>query len=438
MYPSDVTCFENPALGEKYYKTVHRSGLTVYVYPKKLSTAYVMLTTRYGSLEREFRTEGEAFATVPDGVAHFLEHKLFEEADGGDAFERFAPLGASANAFTSFDMTSYLFSTTDNLSESLTVLLDFVTHPYFTEKNVAKEQGIIAQEIGMCDDDPGNRLYYSFLEGLFQKHNIRVNIAGTVQSISDITPEILYRCYNTFYQLSNMALVVCGDTDLDTVLSVADATLPERTEAKRIECRYPEEDTAVHRTLTETKMSVATPLFAFGIKDLTAFDFPEAKLRYALLAEMLGKCYFTRSAVFYNRLYDEGLVSKDIGFSFDTLDSCAYFMVSGEGEDPTAVFERTKDLLSNISENLPSKEDFSRIKRVMYANYIRGFDSTESLAMALTDSFLHRTELFYEGDLIASITYEEFTEFATHFFKDKEWALSVIYPTDHQNKEDAS
>ena len=432
MRPSDVSCFENPTLGEKYYKTVHRSGLTVYVYPKKLSTAYVMLTTRYGSLEREFCIEGEDFVTVPDGVAHFLEHKLFEEEDGGDAFERFAPLGASANAFTSFDMTSYLFSTTDNLSESLTVLLDFVTHPYFTEQNVAKEQGIIAQEIGMCDDDPGNRLYYSFLEGLFQRHNI----AGTVQSISDITPEILYRCYHTFYQLSNMALVVCGDTDLDAVLSIADTVLPECTEAKRIECRYPEEDAAVHRTVTETRMSVATPLFAFGVKDLSAFESPEEKMRYALLAEMLGKCYFTRSASFYNQLYDEGLVSKDMGFSFDALDSCAYFMISGEGEDPTAVFDRTRILLSDISRNLPSEADFSRIKRVMYANYIRGFDSTEALAMALTDSFLRRTELFSEGDLIASITYGEFTEFATRFFKDKEWALSVIYPTDYQNKED--
>ena len=151
-------CFENAALGEKYYKTVHASGLTMFVYPKKLSTSYVMLTTRYGSLERTFRTEGEEFCTVPDGVAHFLEHKLFEEEDGSDAFAKFAPLGASANAFTSHEMTSYLFSTTDRLCDALAILLDFVSHPYFTEENVRKEQGIIAQEIGMCHDDPQNRL----------------------------------------------------------------------------------------------------------------------------------------------------------------------------------------------------------------------------------------------------------------------------------------
>ena len=185
--------FENKTLGESYYKAVHSSGLTVIVYPKNLSTAYVMFSTRYGSLQRTFRVEGEEFITVPDGVAHFLEHKLFEEEDGSDAFAKFAPLGASANAFTSHELTSYLFSTTDRLEDALAVLLEFVTHPHFTEENVKKEQGIIGQEIGMCQDDPNNRLYYSLLKGLYKNHNVRVDIAGTVDTIAKITPEILYR-----------------------------------------------------------------------------------------------------------------------------------------------------------------------------------------------------------------------------------------------------
>ncbi len=422
-------CFENTSLGERYYKTVHSSGLTVFVYPKKLSTAYVLFSTRYGALQRTFRLAGEEFCTVPDGVAHFLEHKLFEEEDGSDAFAKFAPLGASANAFTSHELTSYLFSTTDRLDEALSVLLDFVTHPYFTEENVQKEQGIIGQEIGMCKDDPHNRLYYAFLEGLYRAHNIRTDIAGTVETIAKITPEILYRCYNTFYQPSNMVLAVSGDVTPEAVMAVVDRVLPSLAHARAIECRYPHEDASVASAYTELYMSVATPLLAFGVKDLTVFENTEDKMRYGILAEMLGKCYFSRSSDFYNALYDEGLVAKSINYSFDMLNSCSYLMISAESEYPKELFARTKHLLQNIHENLPSEQDFLRIKRVMYANHIRSFDSTESIAFALTESFVGACELFKLGEIIASITYEEFIRFACSFLQEKEFSLTVIYPS---------
>lgn len=422
-------CFQSAALGEKYYKAVHPSGLTVFVYPKKFSTAYVMFTTRYGSLERSFRLEGEDLCTVPDGVAHFLEHKLFEEEDGSDAFAKFAPLGASANAFTSHEMTSYLFSTTDRVTDALAILLEFVTHPHFTDQNVRKEQGIIAQEIGMCQDDPQNRLYYSLLEGLFREHNVRIDIAGTVQTISEITPDILYRCYNTFYQLSNMVLTVCGDITPEEVLAVADRVLPSRVEPRSINRVYPKEDEEIAKPYTELHMAVATPLFAFGVKDLTEFESAREKIRYGILAEMLCRCYFSRSSAYYNALYDEGLVTKTIDYSFDMLSTCSYFMISAESEKPNVVFERTKHLLQNISENLPCKSDFLRIQRVMYANYIRSFDSTETIAFSLTESFLQGGDLFSVGDIISSVTYEEFAEFACNFFKEKDFSLSVIYPS---------
>ena len=409
---------------------MHSSGLSVYVYPKARSTTFVMLTTRYGSLEREFRlADDEAFITVPDGVAHFLEHKLFEEEDGSDAFEKFAPLGASANAFTSFDMTSYLFSTTDRFEEALSVLLSFVTHPHFTEENVKKEQGIIAQEIGMCDDEPWNRLYYAFLEGLYREHNVRVNIAGTVKTIADITPEILYRCYNTFYQLSNMALVVSGDVSMNDVMRIVERVIPPQSEQKKILCRYPSESAEINRSYTELRMAIATPLFAFGVKDVEEFPTAADKMKRCILLEMLGKAYLSRSAAFYNTLYNEGLLTKDIGYSFEAPNSCAYFIVTGESENPTEVFEKTKHLLQNLCDNLPSEQDFLCIKRAMYTNHIRIFDSTESLAMAMTDNFVNGTDPVLEGDLIASITYSDFCTFASAYFQDKEFVLSVIYPS---------
>jgi len=170
-------------------------------------------------------------------------------------------------------------------------------------------------------------------------------------------------------------------------------------------------------------------LLAFGVKDITVFDNAGDRLRHGILAEMLGKCFFSRSSDFYNTLYDEGLVSKSMSYSFDVLNSCAYLMISAESENPKELFERTKSLLQNISENLPAEEDFLRIKRVMYANHIRSFDSTESIAFALTDSFISGCELFSAGEIIASITYEEFIHFASTFFVGKEFSLSVIYPS---------
>ena len=219
-----VEWVKNDHLGEQYAKVVHPSGLTVLVCPKKMSTSYALFATKYGSLERTFRKGDEPFVTVPDGIAHFLEHKLFEEEDGSDVFSKFAALGANANAYTSNELTAYLFSTTKNVIESLRVLLDFVTHPYFTKENVQKEQGIIGQEIGMYDDNPGSRIYYALLEGLYKKHNVRINIAGTVETIAEITPELLYQCYNTFYHPSNMVLSICGNVTVEEVMAVAKET----------------------------------------------------------------------------------------------------------------------------------------------------------------------------------------------------------------------
>ena len=195
---TSITLRENKALGERYYEIHHKSGLRIYFIPKDFSVTYALFATQYGSIDNVFRLAGEeSFAKVPEGIAHFLEHKMFENEDGTDTFERFAKIGASANAFTSNDMTAYEFSCTDNVYEALEILLDYVTHPYFTKENVQKEQGIIGQEIQMCDDNPMRRLYQELLANLFSQDAVRINICGTKDTIAQITPELLYRCYNT-------------------------------------------------------------------------------------------------------------------------------------------------------------------------------------------------------------------------------------------------
>ncbi|MEG1427693.1 MAG: pitrilysin family protein, partial [Oscillospiraceae bacterium] len=232
-------------IGDSYYKIKHPSGLEIILYPKNdFCTTHAMFSTRYGSIDTSFQLSGdEQVHKVPAGIAHFLEHKLFESEEG-DAFERYAATGANANAFTSFEMTSYLFSTTTNLYEALEILLDFVQAPYFTTETVQKEQGIIGQEIKMYDDDPQWRVMFNLLRAMYKNHTVKEDIAGTVESISKITPEYLYDCYRTFYNLNNMSLVIAGNLDVDRVLSLCDKWL-KKSESVTVNRVFEEEPETV-------------------------------------------------------------------------------------------------------------------------------------------------------------------------------------------------
>ena len=421
--------FKDSVSGEAYKEILHPSGLTVYVYPKKLTTAYAMFTSRYGSLERTFRLAGENFVTVPDGVAHFLEHKLFEQEDGSDVFEGFAAMGASANAFTSNEMTSYLFSTTSSVYEPLRKLLSFVMSPYFTEQNVEKEMGIIGQEIDMYEDQPAARLNQATLEALYREHNIRVNIAGTKETISHITPDVLYRCYNTFYHPSNMLLTVVGDVDEECVLDAVDAVLgTEKRERLSIECRYPTETEAVEAEYTELSMQIAKPMLTFSAKDMTPLSNAKEKQHHAYAVNILLKLLFSRSSPFYNDLYRRGLVSDSFNVMYEWLDSCAHFMIAAESDEPNTVFSEIEKLLKDISEEMFTRDDFLRVKRAMYADNIKMLDSTEEIAYNLTDAAIHDLTLWDAGDAIRAVSYEDILLLAKNYFKDKHFVRVVIKP----------
>ena len=256
----------SPALGEKFLRVEHPSGLTILMCPMEgYSTAYAMFAAKVGSIDTTFKTEKEDdFVEVPAGIAHFLEHKMFECEDG-DAFAKYAKTGANANAFTSFDRTAYLFSCTGNFRESLEILLDFVSRPYFTPETVQKEQGIIGQEIRMYDDDPGWRSLFNLLESLYHNNPVRLDIAGTTESIAQISSELLYRCYRTFYSLGNMVLTVAGSFDPAEVLAVADSIL-KKGEEVTIQWRKAQEPREVAASYVEQSLPVSTPLFQIGFK----------------------------------------------------------------------------------------------------------------------------------------------------------------------------
>ncbi len=425
---NNITVKRSEFLKEEYYTFKHKSGLPVYVFPKKLSTSYALFATRYGSVDSRFKLEGDKeFTVVPDGIAHYLEHKLFENPNGEDTFSRFAKYGANANAYTSNTMTAYLFSCTSNFKESLEVLLDFVKTPYFTEENVEKEQGIIAQEIKMYDDHPFRRLYQMMLEAMYEKHNVRINVAGTVESISHITADILYECYRVFYNLSNMMLIVCGDVSAEEVNEVCDKVLKEEAPAKIIR-DYPDEKAEVFKAKTDCSMQVAKPLFAIGIKDVDIPEDGKMRMKKSAVSDILNDVLFGKAGDFYNRLYEEGLISNQFDAGYNIGKSYAFNSLFGESSEPETVYEKFVSCVEAAKrEGLP-REDFERSKRALYANVVKWFDSTEEIANNFLAFLIDDGDLLDYADVLASVTYEDATELLNKAYKTEYYSLSVVNP----------
>ena len=419
---------ENKAVNEKYYYGKHKSGLDVYVYPKEFGTSYAAFATKFGSCEREFVSDGK-HVILPDGVAHFLEHKMFENPDGRDTFELYAKTGASANAYTTNNRTVYLFSAAENVYESLEILLGFVTQPYFTKKTVAKEQGIIGQEIKMYDDNPDWQLYFGMLTGLYVNNPVRIDIAGTVETIAQITPQTLFDAYNTFYNLDNMALVVCGRVEKERVEQICDKILkfapaPETT---RI---YPDEPSHVNKSRITKKMQVASPIYSVGIKDNDCPCSSKALARKKAEYEILLDLMFSKSAPFYTRMTKASLMDSDFSIAYDGHETFGYCELSGSAKDPFVVFEEIKKEIAYYKENGFDDESFERIKRARYASLLHMFNSTEEISNEMISAIFDGTDILDYPEICASITKSDVEKRLRDWFSPDCFTLSEIYPLD--------
>jgi len=423
-------CFlvkENKEINEKYYYKVHKTGLPIYVFPKNHSTSFAVFGTRFGSVDSTFKTaDDKDFVTVPDGVAHFLEHKLFEDENGNDAFTRYAQYGGDANAFTSFVRTAYLFSCTNNFNENLEVLLDFVTHPYFTEQTVKKEQGIIGEEIRMYEDNPNWRVFFNMLAAMYVNHPIRRDIAGTIESISQITPEILYKCYNAFYNLHNMALCVCGDVTPEQVEAVCDKVLKSAPEVSiaRMTVNEPEH---IHQERVTLNLEVAQPLFCIGIKQTPAKT-PEERLKKSAVNNILLQLMFGKSSDFYNRHYESGLINSKFSASFEQERQYAFVDIAGSCENPDGVKEAVCEEITKRKEQFFTREEFERTKRAVYANFLFNFDSTERIATDFLTYIFADTDMLDFPAAISNVTYEDAMEELSASYDTGKCVLSIIFP----------
>ncbi len=423
---------ENKTLQEKLYHFRVEPGMDLYVLPRPgYQKKYAIFSTRFGSIDNKFRIAPEQeFTDLPDGVAHFLEHKLFED-EGGNVFDRFAALGASANAYTSFTQTTYLFSCTERFAESFGVLLDFVQEPFFTEQTVQKEQGIIGQEIKMYEDHPHWRVFFNLLESLYQAHPVRNDIAGTVESISRITPELLYRCYNTFYHPSNMAVFVVGDLDPQQVYNLTEANIGARgyMPLGSIVRSFPTEPPEVLKRRAEQQLVVSEPIVFLGFKDITVEKLKGRDLmRREILMELLLDILFGTSEKLYNDLYRDDLIDENFGAEYTAESNYGYVMIGGETKDPDRLCERIMGAIDALKKMGIDQEQFERHRRKMLGGYIRRFNSLEFIANNFLAYRFRETDLFELPSIMQEVKLEEVIALAAENLNPKRHAVSLILP----------
>lgn len=405
----EVTVYDSPRLGERCERVLMTNGMTVLLVPKQMTQSYAMLVVRYGAQDIEYQHNGQT-VTRPEGVAHFLEHKMFARPDGTDANELLSAVGAESNAWTSYDKTAYLFSTTEAPDKALSILLDFVMTPYFTKENVAHERGIIREEIRMGEDNPWQTLSELTMQSMYTHHPLRRRICGTVDSIEQIDDRTLYEVYGTFYRPDQMFLVVCGDVTVPRVLASIEDVLAAHPvdlalhEIKRLQISEPP---TVSSCRVTDYANVAQPLFEIAVKDTVIPTDPFERLRRETAMNILSEVLFSRAGRFYNELFEAGKITPSYAYGYSTTDGAAYHALTGEADDPEAVFQSYLATLERARREGLDRADVERYRRVMYAGFVSEFDYPEDIADLLCEAEGNGSVLFDSLRAIDEVTYEE-------------------------------
>lgn len=415
---------ESKELRERLYEIDHSSGLKIFVMPKaNYKSTYAVFGTKYGSIDTCFkRSDQKEYTRVPEGIAHFLEHKLFESEEL-DAFTRYAETGASANAFTSFDKTCYLFQCSDRFVDSLKILLDFVTHPYFTKETVEKEQGIIGQEITMYYDVPGWMSTFNLLRCLYKNHPVRIDIAGTVESISQITDKLLYDCYHTFYNLNNMALAVVGNVTPEEVIKVCDEML-KKSEDVTIERVFDEEPRDIVKSYEEYHIAVSMPVFSFGYKE--ACKTPQRTVQETVEMEILLEILAGETSNLYSSLFEKGLINSTFSKEYFTGNGYEAVIFEGESTDAKAVAQAIKEEVARLRKEGISDQAFESARRSLYGREIMSYNVTDDVANAVIGCYFAGYSIFDPLEVYKNVKKENIEKLLSEKLDEKYSALSVV------------
>ena len=412
-------------IGEAVCRETLPNGLRINIVPKRdYAKSYAFFATRYGGMDTRFCLNGKWLDT-PAGIAHYLEHKMFDTKEG-NALQELAKNGAEPNAFTANAMTGYYFDSTDHFEENLEILLSFVSVPYFTEESVAKEQGIIGQEIRMIEDNPDWQIYTRMMKALYAASTARTSIAGTVESISHITAETLYDCHKAFYTPSNMVLTVVGNVDPVHVVDIARRVLP-REGGPVIPRDYGTEPAAVAEKETKLTMEVSCPQFLTGFK-CTPVDDGEDYMRQSLIGDMACDILLGDSSPLYLRLYDQGLINTSFGGAFEMMPGVAYLYAGGDSKDARAVAAEIQKEARRLTEEGINEDFYQRVRRASFGSNLRGLNSFENIAVSLSEGYFHGYDPFRFPQVFDTITKEDITAFLRENLTEDRAVLSEIVP----------
>lgn len=416
---------ENKNIKEKCYMEKLENGLQVIIIPKKeIQKKYIIWATKFGSIDNTFidSTTGEK-VVIPDGVAHFLEHKMFEQKNGVDSLYVLMALGLDANAYTTNDHTAYLFECTDHFEEGLDELMDYVQHPYFTDENVKKEQGIIEQEINMYEDDPGTRVYMEALKCMYSESPVRIDIAGSVQSINEINKEILYNCYNTFYNPSNMCLVICGDFKAEEIIKKVEENLVEKDLQGDIQRIYPKEPKEVKNKESEKVMNVSQPIFVIGIKENSEEQINAKKV---LTVEIILEILLGRSSELYKKLYENKDLIVPLDYDYEFSQSYSHIIISSQAKDPKKIFEEIKKQVKKYIESGIHEEEFERIKKKIYGEYVMQYNDIDVISRNLLADHFKGIKPFEFIEEFKSLNINYANEILRKMFKEENMVISIV------------
>ena len=422
--------FEYPGLGENVHRCVLPNGLNIMVVPRPgFTKKLAYFITDFGSIHTEFTLEGQEYR-VPAGIAHYLEHKMFD-LPGRDVSAEFASMGASVNAFTSYDVTAYYFSCTEHFVENLKLLLEFVSTPYFTEESVEKERGIIDQEIGMNLDNPDSQIFEKLMPALFENHPVRVPILGTSETIRQITPENLYLCHRAFYNPANMTLCVVGDVDPDEVARIAEECLPrESMPVGQKKMEWPETMERPYETVTD-RMEVAMPMFQLGFRCESVPNGPES-IRQEVVGDLAAEALFGESSKLYLRLYEDGLIDSSFGGGFECLDGCSMLLCGGDSDEPDTVCQMILEEAKRLAREGVAEEDFLRMKRSALGRRIRDLDSFDSTCFRLCAYHMSGVDYFCFPEVYLQIDAREIQQFLADVVRSDRGAVVTLYPFEEE------
>ena len=418
---------ENIKLKEKLYVEKLENGLTIMILPRKTTQKkYAMWGVNFGSIDNHFiNPDNNKEIKIPDGVAHFLEHKMFEQENGVNSLDALSSLGVDANAYTTNDYTTYLFECTDNFYEALDELMDYVQHPYYTDENVEKEKGIIGQEINMYDDYPTWKVYMNAMECLYHNNPVKLDIAGTIESITPITKETLYDCYNTFYTPSNMLMVITGDFEPEKLIQEIKNRIVKNENKGEIKRIYPKEPEEINKEKIEAVMDVNNPIFVIAIKDKTLENETE-QVKKHIAIEILLNIIAGKSSKLYKELYEKGIVMSPLDLDYEFSKQYAHIVISGQSNEPEKVMEELKKEIEKLKKEGLEKQQFERIKKKIYGDYITEYNDISVVARMLMADYFKGINSFEYIENHKQVTKEYAEKILKEIFDENKMVISIV------------